>query len=244
MRNAVEPISESSKSREAKSIGRRRWARRSATVFFGVPIFYVVCAIVGLIPVNQDFVPTENGVSIFVYSGSVHSDIIVPVGNSVINWREIFPDDQLTANLRHATHVSIGWGDRGFYLDTPEWKDLTASTAAKAILIPSRTVMHVQYERHPRTNAERKSVTISNEQYQKLVEYILRSFDRDEHGEFRRIEFAYGKDDAFYEARGSYHAFRTCNCWVSDGLQHAKIKTAWFTPFPRTVLWYLPDANL
>src|ERR1043166_571354 len=81
---------------------------------------------------------------------------------------------------------------------------------------------------------------ISQEQYRRLVEYILGSFRRDEGGRFLRIEQgAYGADDAFYHAQGSYHAFNTCNCWVGGGLKSAGVRTGWFTPLPKTVSLYM-----
>ena len=204
-----------------------------------MPLFYLVCAAVGLFPVNRDFAPAEDGVQIYVYSGAVHSDIIVPAEHAVVNWRDFFPDTDFGRNPKWATHVSIGWGDRGFYLDTPEWKDLTVATAANAMLIPSKSVMHVQYER-PKASADCKPVTISTDQYRRLVEFISRSFAHEADGGIAHIDFAYGRNDAFYRSRDSYHAFRTCNCWVGEGLQHAGVRTGLFTPFPRTVLWYLP----
>lgn len=240
------PASSEAKSETAdrSSAGRfpraRLWIRRITGFVVALPLLYLACAVFGLIPVNRGFKPTEDGVQIFVYSGSVHSDIIVPAEHSVVNWREFFPATHFGRNPSWATHVSIGWGDRGFYLETPEWKDLTVATAAHAMLIPSKSVMHVEYA-CPKSSADCKPVTISNDQYRRLVEFIARSFAREADGGIAHVKFAYGRNDAFYDARDSYHAFRTCNCWVGGGLRYAGVRTGGFTPFPRTVLWYLPD---
>jgi hypothetical protein len=32
----------------------------------------------------------------------------------------------------------------------------------------------------------------------------------------------------------------TCNCWVGEAMRSAGIRTAWFTPLPKTVFLYLP----
>jgi hypothetical protein len=53
--------------------------------------FYLLIALVGLIPVNNDFKPTSDGVEILVVSNLVHTDIFVPVTNDVIDWRTVFP---------------------------------------------------------------------------------------------------------------------------------------------------------
>jgi len=44
-----------------------------------------------------------------------------------------------------AAYVSFGWGDRGFYLRTPRWKDLRLGVAAKALFWKSETAMHIDY---------------------------------------------------------------------------------------------------
>jgi Protein of unknown function (DUF2459) len=63
-------------------------------------------------------------------------------------------------------------------------------------------------------------------------------------GRFLLIEGgAYGTDDAFYYAHGSYHAFNTCNCWVGRGLKAAGVRTGWFTPLPKTVSLYMAAAQ-
>ncbi|MCA9215705.1 MAG: TIGR02117 family protein [Planctomycetales bacterium] len=220
------------------------YLRRAGLLIFGTVVLYLICALVGLIPANRDFVPADSssGVKIYVYSGAVHSDIIVPIRTPEIDWRNHFSRSDFRRSYGGATHFAIGWGDRGFYLDTPYWSDLTATTAAKAILVPSSTVMHVQLAR-PKENNECKPVTISHEQYARLVDYILNSFAKSDDDSLSRIDFSYDDYDAFYEATGSYHAFNTCNCWVANGLKTAGVETPWFSPVPRTVLWYFPDSE-
>ena len=38
-------------------------------------------------------------------------------------------------------YVAIGWGDRGFYVDTPTWADLKLSTLCNALFVPSESVL-------------------------------------------------------------------------------------------------------
>lgn len=217
------------------------WTRRLVRVVTIGMIGYVACVLVGMIPVNNGFKTAEEGVTIYIFSGPVHSDFIVPVSNSTFDWRTQFPAANFKADTSRVSYISIGWGDRGFYLDTPTWADLKLSTASRAILMPSRTVLHVTFET-PTESKECRSVKISRSQYEKLVRFILESVKMDEDGRPKRIDHAYGRYDAFYEASGDYHAFNTCNCWVGRGLRRAGVRTAFFTPLPRTVLWYLPKS--
>lgn len=219
-----------------------RWTKRVLLLIVGLLTFYVLLILIGLIPVNRDFEETSNGVEIFVFSGAFHSDLILPIENSVIDWRTNFVPDDFPASAPWATHMAFGWGDKGFYINTPTWADLKFSTACNALLIPSSTVMHVSHSSQPSTDEETRCVRISVEQYRELVDYINESFNAGAAGEFQLIEgVSYGSTDAFYRGAGRYHAFRTCNCWVGQGLQRAGIKTGWFTPLPKTVFFYFPE---
>jgi hypothetical protein len=46
-------------------------------------------------------------------------------------------------------------------------------------------------------------------------------------------------DDAFYEAKGSYSLFTTCNARVGRGLRQAGVKVSPWTPLASQVVWHL-----
>jgi hypothetical protein len=64
------------------------------------------------------------------------------------------------------------------------------------------------------------------------VLYIQNSFDKDVDGHFINIKTTanYGLNDAFYEAKGSYSLFCTCNTWANNGLKSCGQKAALWTP--------------
>lgn len=103
---------------------------------------YGLIALLGYIPVNNDFEPAAEGVEIFVTSSSVHADIIVPIEVGDVNWRKRLPADSFSGDTSRATHAVLGWGDKGFYIETPTWGDLKVSTAANALLWPSGCCLH------------------------------------------------------------------------------------------------------
>lgn len=204
---------------------------------------YLVLVLIGLIPVNNDFQTCRepDGVTIYVVSNPVHADLILPMVTEEQDWRTEFPASDFASGRNDWSHISIGWGDRGFYLETPEWKDLKLSTTANALLWPSRTVMHVQGATKP-TGAGARAVCISPRAYRELVEFISASFAA-ERGSRPTLGHAYNRWDAFYEARGRYHVFNTCNCWVGRALKTSGVRVPWFAPLPKTVLWYLPKSD-
>lgn len=203
---------------------------------------YLTVVLIGLIPVNNDFQPTPDGIEIFLISSAVHADVVLPMVTDTIDWREHFPADCFRGNTRRATHVAIGWGDKGFFLETPTWSDLRASTTAYALFWPSRTCMHVTLTKPSFLRGAPRSVKISVAQYERLVAYVNKSFRHHPDGSKIHIaDTAYGRNDAFFEARGTYHCFNTCNCWIGRAMQSAGIRTGWLTPLPKTMFLYLPE---
>ena len=227
-----------------------KWTKRLVFLLLGLIGIYSLAVLVGMFPVNRDFQETENGIEIFVFSGAFHSDIILPIENSIVDWRTRISPSDFKSPAPWATHMAFGWGDKDFYINTPSWTDLKISTASYALLMPSDTVMHVTHctkpfikdSVNPDGDESTRSVTISTEQYFKLIEFISSSFQKDSAGLLQPIsDKCYGSADAFYKGAGTYHAFRTCNCWVGDGLETAGIKTGWFTPLPKSVFHYFPE---
>ena len=224
------------------------WIRRllgAVAVCVALAFVYVG---VGLIPVNRGFTPTPGGVTLSLVSTAVHADVIVPIvhgdpENGGTDWRAWLGEDAFDAGWPSgATHLAIGWGDRGFFLNTPEWSDLRPGTAVKALLWPSDTCMHVMLTRPDLYDpAMLRSVTVSDEQHADLVRFVRDSFVRTADQSPKKMKNAsYSAYDVFYVAHGRYHAARNCNSWVGSALRAAGVAVPWYTPIPKTMFLYLP----
>ncbi len=217
---------------------------RCCQLFLLLLALYLLIALVGLIPINNDFAPTADGVEIMVASTDIHADLILPIRNETMDWHQHLPSSDFSGDVSGATHVAFGWGNKEFYVDTPTWADVKAGTVFRALFWPSPTCMHVNLWNDQEIPADARKTSITPEQYRRLVDHILDSFQRDEAGHFLLIAgAAYRTNDAFYHALGSYHAFNTCNCWVGRGLKAAGVRSGWFTPLPKTVSIYMPAAQ-
>jgi uncharacterized protein (TIGR02117 family) len=156
-----------------------------------------------------------------------------------MDWRTFLPPADFPGVTAHS-YVSIGWGDKGFFLETPTWADLKFSTAFNAAFTGSETAMHVAYhENEPSVTPTTKRKFVSPEKYHDLVNYIRDSFQL-KNG---RVDLIPGKgywsNDNFYEANGSYHLFHTCNAWTNDGLKVAGIRTAVLALFSDGIMRHL-----
>lgn len=205
-------------------------------------LLYVIGALVlGLVPVNKNFAHAPEGIEIFVVSNGLHADLVLPVSNASIDWRDHIPTAHFTGADPSFRYISIGWGDKGFYINTPEWSDLTPGTALRALFWPSPTAMHVTYFRQLPVHAPGFiRLQITTEQYQKLVLYILPYFKKKPDGSFILIPDAgYSSNDNFYEAFDHYHLFNTSNSWTNRGLKEAGVRSAVWAPLDRAILYQL-----
>ena len=208
----------------------------------GFPMFYFIFAFVlGHTPVNNDFKPDATGVEIFVKSNGAHTDFVIPITNSDYNWNEFVSVQQTLRKDTNAKYVSFGWGDKGFFLETLEWKDLKFSVAFKAVFALSSSAMHVSYRNSkPQVGELCKSVMISHEQYKLLIAYIQGSFTKSADGKIILIPNAHYHDtDAFYEANGTYHLFKTCNEWTRKGMSKTGIKCSSWSVLDKSVLRFI-----
>jgi uncharacterized protein (TIGR02117 family) len=172
----------------------------------------------------------EPKVAIFILSNGVHTDIVVPVKNDSYDWSKQIKFEHTKSKDSTAKYLAMGWGDRGFYLETPTWADLKVSTALKAATGLSSSALHTTFYKTMKEDAYCKKIQISTLEYQKLVLFIHESF-KTKSGSTIKIETdaVYGKNDIFYEAKGSYSLFYTCNSWANQALKSANQKAALHT---------------
>jgi len=194
-------------------------------------VYMLAVLIISRIPVNSDPVESDE-VTIFINSNGVHTDIVVPVKNDVKDWSKEILYVHTKSKDSIMKYVAFGWGDKGFYLDTPEWSDLKASTAAKAAFYLGTSAMHTRYYADLKEDDSCIKLTITKKDYESLVRYINDSF---QFGEDKKVLWianqSYGKYDAFYEGKGKYSLFYTCNTWANNALKAANQRAALWTVY-------------
>ncbi len=194
-----------------------------------VPVTYALLGLVlGMVPVNRNG-RVDHAQTIYLSTNGVHLHLILP--RDALS-PALLADLPLTDDTQH---VAFGWGDAEFYLNTPEWKDLTVKRAVVAALLPSRSLVHVTRYRY--SGADWTVIPVSMEQLDAVNDFLLHSFRTDSAGRKQLIPGAgYGTQDDFLEGKGSYTALRTCNTWVNDALKHGGLPACLWTPFDFSVL--------
>ncbi|NLU96063.1 TIGR02117 family protein [Chitinophaga sp. Ak27] len=178
-------------------------------------------------------------IPIYILTNGVHTDLVVPVRTVQIDWSTRIPYHNTIANDSSAQLLAFGWGDKGFYLETPTWADLKVSTAFKAAFNLSTAAIHATYYHRLQENESCCRIMISASQYARLILYINDSFKTGADGLPVKINTTanYDNNDAFYEAKGSYNLFHTCNTWANSGLKSCGQKACRWTIFDTGIFY-------
>lgn len=218
-----------------------RWLLKITLYFVGLIVVYILIGtLLSLVPINNKVVAIDD-VTIYLDNNGVHTDIIVPTRTKRFDWTTVVPPSD-TSSGRERTYLAFGWGSQDFYLNVPEWKDLTSGIALKAISGTGGTALHTTYIYEPTLTAKCRRISLSAVQYDALVQYILSSGKQNEQGIFIRINHkGYGELDAFYEGKGHYSPFFTCNTWANSALKSCGQKCCLWTALMQPIFWKYPQ---
>jgi uncharacterized protein (TIGR02117 family) len=203
---------------------------------------------------NQEQNEVKNEVQIYVTSNGFHTDIVIPIQEEIDFFKTLSQDSVLNFYLGKTNSykwLSIGWGDKGFYNESYNGNFPSVSSCLNAALLPSETLMHLDFYRNNLKEGKNcKKIKLKTEEYHKLLQHIEGSFrtvkedskskSQNKITKFVRLpQKGYSQTDYFFEAKGSYHLFYTCNSWTNEGLKEANQKTAFFAPLAQTILYHI-----
>ncbi len=208
------------------------WSLISIILFFG--IYFLFAFLLGSIGSSQNISNRPKEYNVLILSNGVHTDIVMPVKNELVNWKYYFPVSNTRTKQNHNKWISFGWGDKEFYLNTPTWADLTVATALRSATGLSSTALHVTYRDSVNLDSTNcVKLFLTKKEYKNLRDFIFNSFQKTTKNKALYIptDAVYGDNDAFYESTGTYHLFYTCNTWTNDALKSCNQKACIWTPF-------------
>ncbi|MBI9108153.1 MAG: DUF2459 domain-containing protein [Spirochaetales bacterium] len=188
------------------------------------PILYFAAVLAGgLIPAIGGGVSEDTEAVIFLENNGRHIDIWLPadVCGPLYEGRSGW--------------LSFGWGDRDFYLSTPYAENLNIQVLLKTLFLPTRAVLAVEFSANEPWARDIRAVTVGRSGAEAAWSYISSFFVPDSSGEAFALVPAglvhpsYG-DVVFYEAKGRYSIFYTCNNWTGRVLKAAGVETGLWTP--------------
>lgn len=176
--------------------------------------------------------PADTPHRILVLSNPIHTDIAVPVDAELLARFAFLRDANLEIDHPGLRYIVFGWGGRAFYTQTPTWADLRPMPVLKSFTIDD-SVMHVALTGDiPLSDPAVMPIDLSAQGYARLVDFIAGSFSRSTGREVPLIGQSYGRDDAFFEAEGSFNVLVGCNIWTAAALRQAGLYTGWWAPLP------------
>lgn len=189
------------------------------------------------IPRNAQWREPREGIEIMVETNGVHTALVMPLVTPEKDWRADFPADDIRLSERPYTHVSVSWGEREVFLNTPTWWDLRPGTVLRIAGVGGEGLLHIAHYVRPAPSDRARPLTLTREQYRRLVAEVERWVPRGE-----RVRYdGYAGYDVFYEAHGRYTTTNTCNQWTSNTLAKAGVRTGWWTPFAGGVMKWVPE---
>ncbi len=214
----------------------KKLLKYTAIFVLSLMTYLLIVTLLSFVSVNDGLVKSRKEIPIYILTNGVHTDVVLPLKSEHYDWTNQLKPEHPKAKDSTYQYAALGWGDKGFYLETPTWADLKTSTALKAASGLSSTAMHVTFYKDLKESNSCKKLQISSDNYKKLILFINESFQT-KSGEFLKIETdaVYGKHDVFYEANGSYSLFYTCNSWANQALKAANQKAA---------LWTISDSGI
>ncbi|GGP24114.1 TIGR02117 family protein [Silvimonas iriomotensis] len=213
-------------------------------LLIGPIVLYLLLALVlGMLSSHRAYQRQEGDILIYLETNGVHTDLVLPARSHQIDWTRWFAPTHTRSGRPPvaSSAISIGWGDRQFYLGTPNWSDLTATTALYALSGLDSTLLHVSWGAMPaHASPQRVALRLSPQNYQRLAAFITQSIRRDAQGQAIWLSGqSYGDTDSFYEATGHYSVIVTCNEWVRKALDAAGVRVPWWSPFDKALFWQL-----
>jgi len=183
---------------------------------------------------NQDQ-PKE--MAIYVFTNGFHTDIVMPVKTEIVDWSQKIKFSDTKGKDSNQDFVAVGWGNRDFFINIPSWDEVKLSIAVRAVLGMGPSAMHATFYKNVYEDESCRKIELSKSQYIDLADFIESYFVKDSLTNFVNIPTpnTYGNSDAFYEAKGRFTPFFTCNTWTNSALKTAGVRSCLWTPFQRGI---------
>jgi uncharacterized protein (TIGR02117 family) len=222
-----------------------------AAILLGAPLIYAMVAFACAVLTPPLALPASQGAeiqgagiqgnTIYACDNGVHTDLVLPAVSNGVDWRAVFQPKDFRGPIGQS-HVSIGWGSKDFYVNTPTWADLRPMRAIRALLW-DETVLHVEYRPQPMPSETCGVWVVGGEDYRRITAFVLSSLGGGPSARPTAVAAGYGPRDAFFRADGQYTIVETCNQWTGRALRAGGAPVAPWAPFSFLVLWRLPPVG-
>lgn len=172
--------------------------------------------------------------TLYLRHSPVHVDVVFPANALLPETKDLIALP-ISPAFGAPRYYVFGLGDRDIFIHTPYWKDLKLRYALKAIFLPTARTMHVEPAYNVYTNWI--ALEVCEDQLRDMEAYIMDGFNLDAQGNVIELDgMSYSGLDRFYEAKGSYHMFNSCNNWANGALKAGGLKAPIWAPFAQGIV--------
>ncbi|TNF60543.1 MAG: TIGR02117 family protein [Rhodobacteraceae bacterium] len=212
-----------------------RAARRVALALIAGPVFYLLASVIGALIPSGGSVRAGGPVTIHLVTGPIHYDFLLPLDAQTRARFAAMNDPGLPLEAPGAEWLVAGWGARDFYTTTGTYRDLSPRAVWRAAT-GDASVIRLGLAGPLTGEVPVRSIAMDRVTYDRLLDAILADFARDAAGRPIALDHPGFSDvDMFFEARGRFHLFRTCNTWIGRVLRDAGLRFGAWTPLPLSV---------
>jgi uncharacterized protein (TIGR02117 family) len=181
--------------------------------------------------------------TVYLSSDGLHTNLFVPTKTAVYDWTRLTSGlaSDLSAGDRY---IQFGWGDRRFYMETPDWNQVNPLEALRALFFwQNSTAMFVKgyVSLPPPPNEDWKCVRLGKTDYLAMMTFIDRSFQINPQGQKHRLGSGQDHQSGFYAATGYYSLLNTCNSWAANALRAANVNTPLWGGLAPPILMHLKN---
>lgn len=208
-----------------------------ASRFFELVFALLFCYLLGFLMLSPFSHSREQSTepeteTILISTNGIHSDIILPIRNPLMNWEKHLGIHQALQVDTFQTHLKFGWGDKQFFMRTKEWSDMEVGVVLKTIFGRGAGAMHLILCTPKDLDSNSYiALNLSKTQYIRLCNFIAYSFQYQGEKAKQIVNHPYGSYDLFFDSKLSYNMFFTCNTWTNKALHTAGQASCYWTPF-------------
>lgn len=223
---------------------RKTWAARIGRLFAflgaGLFLYALLAALLAVVPGRRATLPPgprAEAVRFYLVHGPIHYDFLLPLDGQTRAAFGFAVEADLPIDDPAAKWLLIGWGAKEFYTTAGSYRDVTLGAVVKGLTGDASVMRMDLWGALPGSFPEgvpARDMWMGRPAYEAFLASIREDFAGD--GAPRLIDGAtLGGSDLFYEAKGRFHAFRTCNTWISRKLRAAGLRFGAWTPLPYSV---------
>lgn len=206
----------------------------------GLALYALLAVLFAFVPGRRATLPPDpraEAVQFYLVHGPIHYDFLLPLDAQTRRAFGFAREAGVPINDPAAKWLLIGWGAKEFYTTAGSYRDVTLGAVLKGLTGDASVMRLDVWGAMPGGFPEgfpARTMEMGRPEYEALLVSI-----RDDFAGGHRPQVisgaSLGGGDVFYAAKGRFHAFRTCNTWISRKLRSAGLRFGVWTPLPYSV---------